>query len=286
MHFRLKSLAVTALFTLLCSPLVAQDTPKPDTHTVVATVNGTEITLGHIAVAKATLPEQYQSLPANVLFPGILDQLISQTLLMQSFEGERPPRIVYAIENEVRSLVAAEVVEGVMAGAVSENALNEAYRTTYLNEELGEEYRAAHILVETEEEAIKIKAELDTGAEFAFMAREKSTGPSGPRGGDLGWFGKGVMVPAFEAVVVELKVGEVSQPVETDFGWHVIKLLETRISEAPALEDVRAELETKIRDASVTTKISKLREEAKIDQSGADELDPNVLNQIDLMSQP
>ena len=108
---RFLSAAVVALSLSFAGPGLAQDDTTPDLSTVLAVVNGVQITLGHVAVAKATLPDQYQQLPAEVLFPGILDQLISQTALLQSFDGEKPARVRLALENEERSLVAGEVVE-------------------------------------------------------------------------------------------------------------------------------------------------------------------------------
>lgn len=273
--------ACAVALTMTASAATAQD-DQPGLDTVVATVNGTEITLGHIAVAKASLPEQYRNLPANVLFPGILDQLIQQSALAQSFEGERPPRIVFALENETRSLLAGEVVEDIMAGAVTPDRVEQIYQEQYADAPQGQEYKAAHILVGSEDEANQIRTDLEGGADFAATAREKSTGPSGSRGGDLGWFGTGQMVPAFEAAVTALQPGEVSQPVETQFGWHVIKLEEVRQKEAPELEDVRAEIEQKIRNEAVNARLEELTEAAEIDRTVADEMDPAVLDQIDL----
>lgn len=282
MYQRIKPIAACAVALSLCAPLVAAQDEGPALDTVVATVNGTEITLGHIAVAKASLPEQYRNLPANVLFPGILDQLIQQSALAQSFEGERPQRVELALENETRSLLAGEVVEGIMAGAVTPDLVEQIYREQYSDGAQGQEYKASHILVETQEEATEIKSDLDGGADFAALAREKSTGPSGPRGGDLGWFGLGQMVPAFESAVIALQPGEVSQPIQTQFGWHVIKLHEVREKEAPELDDVRAEIEQKIRAEAVTERVKQLTDAAEIDRSAADDMDPAVLDQIDL----
>ena len=144
---------VAALSLSLSAPAFADGHEAPGLDTVVATVNGVEITLGHMAVAKATLPDQYQQLPAEVLFPGILDQLISQTALVQSFVGETPDRVRLALDNEHRSLIAGEVVEGVMQNAVTDAALEAAYNARFAGADAGEEYNASHILVETEEEA-------------------------------------------------------------------------------------------------------------------------------------
>ncbi len=233
----LASLALVATFAM---PVAAQDEAALDT--VVATVNGTDITLGHMIIARATLPEQYLQLPDEVLFQGILDQLVQQTALADTFEGDLPARVTLSLQNEERSLTAGEVIEQVMSADVDDAAIQAAYDETYANQEAGDEYNASHILVETEEEAKALKEQLDGGADFAELAREKSTGPSGPSGGSLGWFGEGMMVPSFEAAVKTMEPGAVSDPVQTQFGWHVIKLNETRKTEAPALETVREEL--------------------------------------------
>ena len=275
----LSSLALAAAVAL---PVAAQDEPSVDT--VVATVNDTEITLGHMLVARASLPQQYQQLPDDVLFQGILDQLVQQTALADSFTGELPPRVTLSIENETRSLTAGEAIEGVMAEDVSDEELQAAYDAQYKDAEPEKEFNASHILVETKEEADAIKAELDGGADFAEVAKEKSTGPSGPGGGSLGWFGPGMMVPEFEEAVAGMEAGGVSEPVETQFGWHVIKLNETRTGEAPALEDVREELETQVRQTKVQEAIESLTEAAEVDRSAAEGIDPTVLKNIEWLN--
>ncbi|MFG6564215.1 peptidylprolyl isomerase [Sulfitobacter sp. 1A13421] len=275
----LSSLALAAAVAL---PVAAQDEPGLDT--VVATVNDTEITLGHMIVARASLPQQYQQLPEDVLFKGLLDQLVQQTALADSFTGELPPRVTLSLENETRSLTAGEAIEGVMAEPVSDEELQAAYDAQYSDAEPEPEFNASHILVETKEEADAIKAELDGGADFAELAKEKSTGPSGPGGGSLGWFGPGMMVPAFEEAVAGMEAGSVSEPVETQFGWHVIKLNETRTAEAPALEDVREELETQIRQTNVQEAIESLTNSAEVDRSAAEGIDPSVLNNIEWLN--
>ncbi|MFG6608911.1 peptidylprolyl isomerase [Sulfitobacter sp. 1A12057] len=275
----LSSLALAAAVAL---PVAAQDEPGLDT--VVATVNDTEITLGHMIVARASLPQQYQQLPEDVLFKGLLDQLVQQTALADSFTGELPPRVTLSLENETRSLTAGEAIEGVMAEDVSDEELQAAYDAQYSDAEPEPEFNASHILVETKEEADAIKAELDGGADFAELAKEKSTGPSGPGGGSLGWFGPGMMVPAFEEAVAGMEAGSVSEPVETQFGWHVIKLNETRTAEAPALEDVREELETQVRQTNVQEAIESLTDSAEVDRSAAEGVDPSVLNNIEWLN--
>jgi len=272
------SLPIFGLLTAMALPAAAQDA-----DTVVATVNGTEITIGHMIVARSTLPQQYQQLPNDVLFEGILSQLIDQTLLAQSFEGDLPKRTTLSIENETRSLTAAEVIEGVLATAMTEEAIQAAYAETIEEFVTSEEYNAAHILVETEEEALAVIAELEAGADFAAAAREQSTGPSGPNGGDLGWFGAGAMVPSFEAAVIALEVGAVSAPVQTQFGWHVIKLIDTRKTDAPALDDIRNEIMSDLQAAAVASRVESLAETATIDQTLAEGIDPAILQDLTLV---
>jgi peptidyl-prolyl cis-trans isomerase C len=249
----------------------------------VATVNGTDITVGHMIIARASLPEQYQQLPDEVLFRGILDQLIQQTALRDSFEGELPPRVSLSIENESRSLIAGEMVEVILSVPISEEDLRAAYEAEYSDASPGDEYNASHILVETEEEAQTIIEDIEGGADFAAVAREKSTGPSGPGGGNLGWFGAGAMVPDFEAAVIALEVGAVSAPVKTDFGWHVIMLNETRKLSVPQFDDVRSDLEQSVRQAKVQETVQGFVDASEVDRSGSEGVDPSILKNLDLL---
>ena len=272
----LASVAMAAVFAL---PATAQDETTFDT--VVATVNGKNITVGHMIVARATLPEQYQQLPDEVLFSGILDQLIQQTALADTFSGELPARARLSLENETRSLTAAEVIESVMSQPITEEAIQAAYDEQYADADLGEEFNASHILVETEEEAKAIVEELSGGADFAELAKEKSTGPSGPSGGSLGWFGAGMMVPEFETAFAGMEAGSVSDPVKTQFGWHVIKLNEKRITEAPTLDSVREELDLQVRQTLVQAEIEKVTAAADVNKDAAATIDPAVTKNVE-----
>jgi peptidyl-prolyl cis-trans isomerase C len=276
-------LASLAFAATLALPLSAQETAKADPSTVVATVGDTEITIGHMIVAWAGLPEQYQGLPDDVLFQGILDQLVQQTALQQQFDGNLPPRVALQLENERRSLTAGEAVNGIMEAPLDEADVQAAYDKDYADVDQEPEFNASHILVETEEEAIAVQQELADGAEFAAVAREKSTGPSGPNGGQLGWFGKGAMVPEFEAAVTELEVEAVSDPVKTQFGWHVIKLNETRVQNVPALEEVREEIELQIRQIHAQEEIEAITAAADVDRSGAEGISPSVIKQVNVL---
>ena len=278
MQKRLNFIATLGLALTLAMPAQAQDA-----NTVVATVNGKDITIGHMILARTTLPEQYQQLPDDVLFEGILKQLVEQSLLADSFTGDLPKRISISLENEKRSLIAGERVEAVLTAALTDEAIQAAYDSKFADAEPTQEYNASHILVETEEEALALKSELDAGADFASAAKEKSTGPSGSNGGALGWFGKGAMVPSFEAAVADLDVGAVSAPVKTQFGWHVIILNETRNASAPTLAEVRPELEDALRESALSNAIEILREKADVDQSGAEGINPSVLSDLSVV---
>lgn len=282
MSKRLSFLAVPLVALLsLAPPALADDAPGADT--VVATVNGTNITLGHMMLVYNELPQQYRDLPGDVLFEGIVDQLVNQALLEQSLKDGPSKRVELTLENQRRSLMAAEAVQLILSEPLSEEAIKKAYDEKFSAQDPSKEYHAAHILVETEEEAHKLIEELKNGADFAALAKQHSTGPSGPSGGDLGWFGTGRMVPEFENAVTALEVEEVSVPVKTDFGWHVIKLLETRLAEAPAFDAVRDQIVSDMQNKMVEDRITALSEAAEIDRSGESGFDPAILKDITLL---
>lgn len=256
---------------LLACPAAANDAGK-----VVATVNGTEITLGHIALQREQLPPQYQQLPDDVLYKGILEQIIQQTVLSQTVEGKLTRRDETALENDRRAYLAGAALQGVVSVAVTEATLQAAYDARFRDAAPQTEYNASHILVESEEEAARLKAEIEAGADFAAIARQHSKDGAGPGGGNLGWFGLGMMVKPFEEAVVALAPGALGGPVQTQFGWHLIKLNETRIASAPALEEVRAELAAEIEQQAVEARIKELTDAATITRT-EEAIDPAFL---------
>ncbi|WP_264211834.1 peptidylprolyl isomerase [Leisingera thetidis] len=274
----LRSMAVAAFAAM---PLAAA--AAPHANTVVASVNGEEITIGHMIMARENLPAQYKQLPDDVLFNAILDQLVQQTALKQQLHGEVPHYVQLSVENEKRAMLAASVIETVMDKASSEDQLRTAYDEKYSSGDGGDEFHAAHILVESEEDALDVKKELDAGADFATLAKEKSTGPSGPSGGDLGWFTTGRMVPEFEDAVLSLKSGEVSGPIQTQFGWHIILLNERRKTEAPEFEDVRTELADELRQKAVEERVNELTAASEIERPDIEDLDPAILQDLSLV---
>ncbi|WP_146347580.1 peptidylprolyl isomerase [Phaeobacter marinintestinus] len=275
---RLTFLSALGFAALTALPVTAE----PTADTVVARVNGAEITLGHIILARYALPQQFQQYPNDVLYQLLVDQLVQQTALEQSREGDLPKFIELSLENERRSLLASDAIEDIVADAADDAAIQAAYDATYSEGFGGDEFNAQHILVETIEEAQAIKAELDGGADFGQMAKDKSTGPSGPNGGDLGWFGLGQMVPEFEGAVIELAPGAISEPVQTQFGWHLIQLNEKRKTAAPELAQVREEIAGDLRQKAIEARIDELLSASEVEKPEI-EIDPSILENIDLV---
>jgi len=281
----LKRCLIAAVLTAVSvgfGPAQAQD-GEFDADTVLATVNGTEITLGHIIVLRSRLPQQYQSIPPEQLYDGILQQMIQQTAIGQGVEMSLEDRLV--IQNEERAILANRKIEEVATAAVTDEAIQAAYDATYANAEAETEYNASHILLDTLEEAEATIERANAGEEFAMLASELSTGPSGPNGGSLGWFGKGVMVPAFEEAVVALEPGTISEPVETQFGFHVILVNETRIKEAPALDEVRAQLRQQVESEAVEAMIAAAQDGQDIVIPDLDGFDPNLITDLSLIEE-
>lgn len=283
---RLKPIATAMLLTgaIGAAPALAQD-DAPSADTVVATVNGTDITIGHMLTLRAGLPEQFQQVPPDVLFPGILDQLVQQTLLEQDHEGDLPRRAKLTLENERRALVASEKMADISESAVTDEAVQTYFDENYVNGEDVTEYHAAHILVEDEDEAKKLAEEARDGGDFAKLAEENSTGPSAASGGDIGWFSDGMMVAPFYEAVEKMDKGDISDPVETQFGWHVIKLEDSRVKDAPKLEEVRGEIEQALRQKAIQDEITKLEKDSDVDRSKSEGMDPAVLNDTSLLDE-
>ena len=271
MHLPLKS--TLAAVALTGFGLAAQ---AQDADTVVASVGGQDITLGQMIVMTTQLPEQYRQLPDDVLFEAVLDQLVRQTAVAQTIDGKLSLEAQLAFENQRMSFLANEALAIAAGTAVTDAAVQAAYQAQFVDTPTEEEFNASHILVETQDAAAAIKAELDAGADFAGLAREKSTGPSGPNGGSLGWFSTGMMVKPFEDAVLTLEVGQVSDPVETQFGWHVIILIDKRAKPAPALDQVRGEIENQLRQVAIEAEIDRVLAATTVEKPET-EIDPALL---------
>lgn len=266
----------------LALPALAQEQVTADT--VLATVGDQEITAGHLFALRTQLPQQYQGLPDAQLYPGLLEQLVQQSALAAQLD-EPTEAVKKILDNERRALFASVVIGEVAEAAVTDEALQAAYDSLYSEAEPSPEYNASHILVESQEAAAEIKTLLDDGGDFAELAKARSTGPSGPNGGELGWFGPGMMVPSFEQAVVALVPGQVSDPVQTQFGWHVIKLNDSRMQDAPPIDEVRGELAETIQNDAVQAQIDAAMAELTITQKALEEIDPSFLSNPALLEE-
>lgn len=251
-------------------------------ETVVATVNGEAVTLGQMIAIREGLQEPFTEMPPQELYNAILDQMIRQVALAQIGEKEITTRDEAALTLDRRAYLAGAVLDRTGKVEIGDEALKAAYDKQFAGAEPKQEYNAAHILVETEDEAKAIKAEIDGGKDFGEVAKEKSTGPSGPNSGDLGWFTLDMMVQPFAEAVGQMKAGEVAGPVQTQFGWHVIKLNEVRTADAPKFEDVKEQLAAQLQSEAMEKKIAEVMEGAKVEKS-TETIDPAVLTNADLL---
>lgn len=252
---------MTGIFAALTSVQSAEDQ-------VVAIVNGDEIRMSEVREAVTFLPPQYQEAPFEGLYPYIVNRLVIMRLIANAGRAQGladeesfKKRMAHA---ENRMLEQAMLDQQVQE-ALTEEALAEQYEQWAATKQADEEINVRHILLATEEEAAAVIAELEAGADFTELAKERSTGPSGPKGGSLGYFGKGQMVPEFEAAAFQLNAGEFSrEPVQTQFGFHVILVEDRRTMPVPSLDEMAEELRNKIRGEIEQAYVEKLQKEASV----------------------
>ncbi|UFM66101.1 peptidylprolyl isomerase [Paracoccus sp. MA] len=273
-----------AVSVLLSGAVSAMPGLAQDADTVVATVNGEPITLGQMIAMRQGLDAQTtQGLPDAALWDLMLDQMIRQTAVAQAAEP-LSKRDAVALEIEKRAYLAGSVLEKVASAEPSEAELKAAYDQAFGGQtEPKIEYNAAHILVKTREEADAIAKELQDGADFGTLAEQKSTDNSGPNKGDLGWFQPEQMVEPFADAVKALDKGQVSEPVETQFGWHVIKLNDTREVTPPAFDEIKEQLAMQVRRDKVQAEIEQRVSDAKVEKTEG--LAPDLLNKTDILGE-
>jgi peptidyl-prolyl cis-trans isomerase C len=235
---------------------------------VVARVNGAEIHLSDVEAARQDLPSQYQQYPVEVVYPALLERLVDGKLLTSAGrkdglaeDPEVKTRMAQVEDQVIQSVYLQRAVKAKLTDAV----LKKEY-DAYLKSNPPElEVHARHIVVKTEDEAKDVIASLKGGADFATLAKSKSAGPSATKGGDLGFIKKGDVVEAFANAAFALKAGEYTEtPVKTEFGWHVIKVEETRMSTPPTFDEVKDELERAAGQEMVAEVMADLRKGAKI----------------------
>jgi len=223
----------------------AAPTP-PDPKTVIATVGGKQITEGDLGLAAEDIGQQLQQVPPDQQRAFLLSVLIDMKVMAEAARDsgldqsdEYKSRAAFLEEKALRRLFFTEKI----ATAVTPESVKAAYDKYVADFKPVEEVHARHILVATEEEAKAVKAELDAGKPFEVEAMAKTTDPSGKNnGGDLGFFSKGQMVPEFETAAFSLEVGKISEPVKSQFGWHIIKVEEKRQSAPQPFEQMQQQL--------------------------------------------
>lgn len=237
-----------------------------DKSEVLATVNGKPITADMLALYQQHRQSRTPNTPAQDA-NAVLDEIISLELASQDGEKkgvDKKPEVHSQIEQQRRTLIAASAFQEQMeANPITDEELKALYEEK--TQGGGSEYKARHILVEEKETAETLIVELDKGADFAEMAKEHSTGPSGKSGGDLGWFSPKSMVPEFSDAAAGMEKGSYTkEPVKTQFGWHIILLEDSRESTPPPFEQVKPQLDMMVRNQRVQDYLSALKEAADI----------------------
>jgi peptidyl-prolyl cis-trans isomerase C len=264
---RLASAAVAgclAMALMAATPVRAEDA-----NPVLAKVNGSEIHQSDMALAEEELGPSLDKMDPATKQENLLAFLIDMKIVSKAAEDKKvedneefKKRLAFARNRLLMDSLLA--TEG--KAATTDEAMKKVYEDAAKQITGEQEVHARHILVETEDEAKAVKAELDKGADFAELAKKKSKDPGASDGGDLGFFTKEQMVPEFSAVAFAMEPGKISDPVKSQFGWHIIKVEEKRNRKAPDFEQVKAQIETYVTRKAQADYVAKLREGAKIER--------------------
>lgn len=262
------TLRAIALSTAIALPLLGTASASEESD-IVATVNGAQITEADLTAAAAELEPAVKDMEDAERRNYLITFLIDMKLMAQEAD-RRGMATSDDFENRMAFLRERVLMQSILtdeAGkAVTDDAMKAFYEEAIGQMDRQEEIRARHILVETEEEAKAVLEEVRGGADFAETAKAKSIGPSSAKGGDLEYFGRGRMVPAFETAAFALEVGEISEPVQTQFGWHVIKVEDKRLSQPPAFADVEGQIREILERQAQAEFVTKLRDAAEIER--------------------
>ena len=211
----------------------------------VATVDGIAITYNDVSLVEDELMAVYGQLPEEQRFQTLVGYMVNRILASEAAKKA-------GLENDadvakIKAFMERKALQDVYIAKMLTERVREEDVTAYYDKEIKngpveEEVRARHILLDNREAADAVVADLENGADFAALAKERSKGPSGPSGGDLGYFSKQSMVPAFSDAAFKLAAGETSPPVQTQFGWHVIRVEDRRNRPVPPLDQVRDQI--------------------------------------------
>jgi peptidyl-prolyl cis-trans isomerase C len=270
-------LASAALTGALAMALLAGLPARADdANPVLAKVNGSEIRQSDVTLAEEELGPSLAQMDPATKKDNVLSFLIDMKIVAKAAEDKKiennedfKKRLAFTRNRLLMdSLLASEG-----KAATTDDAMKKVYEDAAKQITGEQEVHARHILVETEDEAKAVEDELKKGADFAELAKKKSKDPGASDGGDLGFFTKDQMVPEFSAVAFTLEPGKISDPVKSQFGWHVIKVEEKRNRKAPDFEQVKGQIETYVTRKAQADYVAKLREGAKVermDQASAD----------------
>tara|TARA_Y100001970_G_scaffold289291_1_gene419176 strand:- start:3479 stop:4330 length:852 start_codon:yes stop_codon:yes gene_type:complete len=265
-------LSLTLISIIFIKSAQTQDIP------IVANVNKEKISLETMIHAMNELPTEIQSQPFMSYYEELLERVIDIKLIAQEGKKinlEEEPSVKAAIDFVTEKVLMQAFLSKYVQKNISEESVKASYNNYIADETSREEIKASHILLDTQNEAVEVIKMLNNGDDFAEVAKNKSTGPSGPSGGDLGWFKRGQMVPPFENAAFSLGQNEISQnPIRTQFGWHVIKVFDKRIPQAPSYENMKNNLIQDLERKIVSKKIQDLRNNASIEKLSSSELEP------------
>ena len=268
--------ATTCAVMLTCAAARAQGTPAPaPDDPVVATVDGKPIHLSDLKDAVQSLPENMRGLPPQALYPMLLDQMIdARALVTEAHKSglDKDPDVQRQVTAAEDRALQTAVLSKEVGPTVTDAAVHARYDQDIAGKPGEEEVHAKHILVDNEADAKKIIAELKGGADFAALAKQYSKDPSAAQqGGDLGFFKKDEMVPEFATAAFALQPGQISQtPVHSQFGWHVILLVERRRADPPNFDKARDELRQKMIQEGVQKAVAKARATVAVEKFNLD----------------
>lgn len=247
-----------------------------DTSLEVLTINGQGYSLNLVGSIINQLPENVRNQPIDVYYNSVIDDIVDTKLTanaaIESGLAENP--LLKEIAERAYDRVIAEAwLNDALNQRITDDMINQSYNDLVADTESRTETRARHILLDSKDAADAAIKRLDAGEDFTALAKELSTGPSGPNGGELGYFRRGAMVPSFELASFAMEIGTYSkEPVQTQFGWHVIKVEDRRVADAPALADVRDQLRSSISVKIAGSIIAELRSQAEITRLSLDEV--------------
>jgi peptidyl-prolyl cis-trans isomerase C len=265
----LRGLALSAASCLALALLVGSPARADDANPVLAKVNGVEIHQSDVTLAEEELAPSLAQMDPATKKENVLAFLIDMKIVAKAAEDKKiaeqadfKKKLDFARNRLLMdNLLAAEG-----KAALTDEAMKKVYDDAAKQISGEQEVHARHILVQTEDEAKAIKAELDKGGDFAKLAKEKSKDPGAADGGDLGFFTKEQMVPEFSKVAFSLEPGKISDPVKTQFGWHIIKVEEKRNRKPPDFAQVKPQIEQYVTRKAQSEFVAKLRETAKVER--------------------